>query len=237
MLDEIGGQLVQPVVGSDDLVILPQQLLQQCLLVGIEIRLFDRRGDPVVQVQSGNAQFFAPVLVDQLDGRPVLFRTLEIVARNVAAENPLGQAIVLEQRRARKADERRIRQGQAHVPGQFAGLRAMRLVRDDDDVVPVAVGLPGIHVLVELVDQAEQIAMVFLQQPFQLFPRCRARRLVVRHPAPHERPEYLVVEVVPVGHQQESELRRHRAPDLLGEKSHRVRLAAALCVPENAQLA
>ena len=38
----------------------------------------------------------------------------------------------------------------------------MRLVRDHDDVVTLAVGLLRIDILVELVDQAEDVAMVLL---------------------------------------------------------------------------
>ena len=41
VLDEIVRQLVQPVVGGDDLVVLAEQLLQQGRLVGIEVGLLD----------------------------------------------------------------------------------------------------------------------------------------------------------------------------------------------------
>ena len=53
------------------------------------------------------------------------------------------------------------------------GLRAVRLVRDHDDVVALAVGLVRVHVLVELVDQAEDEAMVLLQQLLQILAGCR----------------------------------------------------------------
>ena len=50
MIDEIDGDLVQPFVGGDNLVVLAQQLLEQCLLVGIEFCLLDLRRDAVVQI-------------------------------------------------------------------------------------------------------------------------------------------------------------------------------------------
>ena len=97
MLHEIGGDLVQPVVGGDDFVILAQQLLQQRLLVRVEVGLRDGFGDAVVQVEPGDAELLAAVLVDQLHGRAVFLGALEVVARDVAAEDALGQVVVLEQ--------------------------------------------------------------------------------------------------------------------------------------------
>ena len=150
MLDEIGGDLVQPLVGGDDLVVLPEQLLEQRLLVRVEFGLLDRLGDAVVQVEPRDAQLLAAVLVDQLHGRAVLFGALEVVARDVVAEDALGELVVLEQRRAGEADEGGVRQREAHVARQLAGLRAVRLVGDHDDVVALAVGLARVHVLLNL---------------------------------------------------------------------------------------
>ena len=111
----------------------------------------------------------------------------------------------------------------------------MRLVRDHDDVVALAVGLRRIDVLIELVDQAEDVAVVLLQQLFQVVARCGPRRLVVGDAAAHESPVNLAVEIVSVGHQQEREIAFQPPPHLLGEEGHGVRLAAALGVPEHAE--
>ena len=100
-------------------------------------------GDAVVEIEPRDAELLAAVLVDQLDGGAVLLRALEVVARDVVAEDALRQLVVLEQRRAGEADERGVRQRQAHVAREPAGLRAVRLVRDHDDVVALAVGLFG----------------------------------------------------------------------------------------------
>ena len=43
VLDEIGGDLVEPVVGGDDLVVLAEQLLEQRRLIRVEFGLLDLR--------------------------------------------------------------------------------------------------------------------------------------------------------------------------------------------------
>ena len=115
------------------------------------------------------------------------------------------------------------------------GLRAVRLVRNHDDVVALAVGLLRVHVLVELVDQAEDVAMVFLEQAFEVLARGGARRLLVRDAAADEGPVNLARPGLAVGHHQEGEVARHLPPHLLGEERHRIGLAAALRVPEHAE--
>ena len=111
----------------------------------------------------------------------------------------------------------------------------MGLVRDHDDVVPVAVGLALLDILVELVNQAEHITMVFLEKLLQHPARAGTRRLVVRHPAADKGLVDLSVQVIAVRHQQESEIARHGAPHFFGKERHRIRLAAALRVPHHAQ--
>ena len=102
--------------------------------------------------------FFAAVFVDQADGRLVLFGTLKVISRYVAAEDSPGQVVVLEQRRPSEADERCVRQCQSHVARKFFPLGTVSLVRNDDDVVPFAVW-PR-HILVELVNQAKDKPVV-----------------------------------------------------------------------------
>ena len=160
MLHEIVRQLVQPVVGGDDFVILPQQLLQQRLLVRVEFGFLDGVGDAVVEIQPGDAKLLAAILINQLHRGLVFFGPFEIVARNVTAEDAPGQMVVFEQRRAGKSNERRIGQRQPHVARKLARLRAVRLVRNHDDVVPLAVRLARVHVLIEFVNQAENVAMI-----------------------------------------------------------------------------
>ena len=235
MIDEIDGDLVQPFVGSDDLVVLAQQLLEQRLLVGIEFCLLDLRHDAVVQIGPCHTQLLAAILVDQLDGRSVFLGPLEIVARDVIAEDAFGELILLEQGRAGETDEGRIRQREPHIARQPPCLCAVRLVGDHDDVVTLAIGLLRVHVLIELVNQAEHVAVVFLQKPFQIVTRRCPWRLVVRDAAADEGPVDLAVQIVAVGHEQKGEVAFELPPHLLGEERHGVGLAAALRVPEHAE--
>ena len=111
----------------------------------------------------------------------------------------------------------------------------MRLVRDHNDVVAFAVGVLRIHILVELVDQAENVGVVFFQQVFQILSRCSPRCVLAGDAAAGERLVDLIVEVVAVGHQEESEIPWHLAANLLGEERHGIGLAAPLRVPEDAE--
>ena len=79
-----------------------------------------------------------------------------------------------------------VRQRKAHVARQPAGLCAMRLVRDHNDVVALAVGLLRIDTPVELVDQAEDVTVVLLQQLLQVVARRGPRRLVVGNTTANE---------------------------------------------------
>src|SRR5262245_57727552 len=107
--------------------------------------------------------------------------------------------VIFEERRTRKSDERRIRQSQAHVARKLASLRAMRLVGDHDNIVPVTVRLG--NVLVEFVYEAENKAMILAQQFFKVFTRFCPRRLFVCHTATHKGSENLVIEILSIRHE------------------------------------
>ena len=98
MLHKIVRQLVQPVVGGYDFVVLAEQFFQKRSLVGIEIGFFHFGGDAVIEIRPRNAKLFAAVLVDEADSRLILFGTLEVIAGDVPAEDAPGQVVVLEQR-------------------------------------------------------------------------------------------------------------------------------------------
>ena len=120
-----------------------------------------------------------------------------------------------------------------HVARELAGLGAVRLVRDDDDVVAQTIGLR--HRLVEFMHQAEDEAVIAAQDLLQILARTRTRRLLVRHAATDESAPQLVVQIVAVGHHQEGEVAGHDPAYLLREEGHRVGLAAALGVPEHTE--
>ena len=237
MLDEVVGDLVQPIVGRDHLVVPAQQLFEQRRLVGVEFGLLDLGGDAVVEVQPGNAELLAPVLVDELHRRSVLLGALEVVSGDIVSENPLCDRVVLEQGRSGEADKGRIGQREAHVARQPSRLRPVGLVGNHDDVVPFAVRLRGVHILVELVNQTEDVGVVLLQQLLELHTGGRTGGLVVGNAAADEGLVKLVVQIDAVRHQHEGEVAGHGAPDFLGEERHRVGFAAALSVPKHTEFA
>src|ERR1035438_4859839 len=105
MLHEIGSDLVETVIRRDDLVVLPEQLFEQSLLIRIELSLGDGVGDSVVQVQPGDSELLAAVFINKLTRGAVFFGALEVVSRDVCAENALRQVVMLEQGRAGEADK------------------------------------------------------------------------------------------------------------------------------------
>ena len=91
VLDEVVRELVEPIVSGDDLVVLAEQSFEQRGLIRVEVGLVDCLGDAIVEVEAGDAQLFAAVLVDELHGGVIFFGSLEVVARNVVAEDASGQ--------------------------------------------------------------------------------------------------------------------------------------------------
>lgn len=92
-----------------------------------------------------------------------------------------------------------------------------------------------VDILVEFVDQAEDVGVVFLQEVFEIVSRCGPRRILAGDAAAGKGLINLIIEVVAVGHQKESEIPRHLASNLLGEERHGIGLAASLRVPEHAE--
>jgi hypothetical protein len=56
MLNEIGRDLVEPLVGGDDLVILAEQFIEQRGLIRVEFGLLDLCRNPVIQIRAGDAK-------------------------------------------------------------------------------------------------------------------------------------------------------------------------------------
>jgi hypothetical protein len=96
VLDEIGGDLVEALVGSDDLIVLAEQLIEQRRLIGVKFGLLDLLRDAAVEIEARHAEFLAPIFVDELDSGAVLLRALEIISRNIVTEDALGDLVLLE---------------------------------------------------------------------------------------------------------------------------------------------
>ena len=139
VLHEIPRHLVEPLVGGDDVIVALEFPLQPLLDIDVlGLQLFQLFGDAFVEVADGHAQLVATGVVIERHRGLVLHRPLEVVGRDVFAEHPARDLVVLEQRRAGKADVAGIGQGVTHVERQRAVLGAVRLVGDDDDVVALA---------------------------------------------------------------------------------------------------
>ena len=79
MLHEVRGDLVQSVVRRDHFVVLTQQTFEVCLLVGVERRAGDGVCNAIVEIEPGDSELLTTVFVNQLDGRTIFFRPLEVV--------------------------------------------------------------------------------------------------------------------------------------------------------------
>ena len=238
VVHEVPCHLVEPTAGGDDVVLASEFLLQALRHVDVlHFDLLEFLGNSLVQVVDGDPQRVAAGVVVQRHGGAVFHRALEVVGRDVRAEDPPRDLVFLEQGRAGEADAGGVRQRVAHVERQRAVLGAVRLVGDDDDVVAFGVGRVGVHVSVELLDEREDVRLVRAQQPAQMLAAFRPAgvSVVVRHAAAGEGLVDLGVEVVAVGQHQEREVAAELAVHLPGEHHHRVALARPLGVPEHAE--
>ena len=223
----------QPVVAGDQVVLPPQHLLQLGLLIGVEFGILDQAVDVVVEVGIDELQFRRAVLVEQRHGGAVFDGLLEVVDRDVVAEDFLGALLTGNQRRAGKGQEHRLGQRGAHVERQRVVLAAVRLVGQHDHVGTVAEQLRRL----ELVHQREHVAVVAAQQFAQVGAAGGMAfvALGLAHRAGGlERLGDLLVQFHPVGDHHEGPVAGQLAQHLLREEHHRKALAAALRLPEHA---
>ena len=125
------------------------------------------------------------------------------------------------------------------VIGKDAVLRPVCLVRHEDDVV---VWIDGLRVrAVEFVDQREDKAGVAAELRFQISAAggdvLGGLRPLAQQPAVFKGVADLLVQFIPVGEDHDGGRTGKLPADLLGEEEHGIALAAALGVPEHAQLA
>ena len=123
------------------------------LELGVDLRPLGR-----LQLQLGQ-----PALVVDRHRRAVVDGALDVVDADVVAEHRARVGVGLLDRRAGEADERRVRQRVAHVPGEAVDevvLAAVRLVGDDDDVAPLGQHRVTVALLLgeELLDRREHDA-------------------------------------------------------------------------------
>ena len=194
--------------------------------------------EPAVDGVAGDLLFDHPALVQQRDDCAVRHRLVDGVGVNQAAKGCHRVALLVQQRRAGKADIAGAWQHAANLPCELAvaavasGLASVALVHQDEHVGVVVHRLAAPHHGVELVDD-----------------RCNQRRLVAdqlgqpgpaggahgRHLARLEGVPDLLVEVVSVGDDDEARVGNVRVEcQRPAEHDHSQRLARSLRVPDHA---
>ena len=106
-------------------------------------------GNALVEVTHRQAELVAAGIVIKRHGGLVRNRPLKVIRRNIVAEYPPCDFVIREKWRARETDVRCVRQGVAHVQRQGSILRAVRLIRDDDDVLALRIRLARLYIAVE----------------------------------------------------------------------------------------
>ena len=135
--DEILGDLLQPLIAGDEVILAGELALQLALLVVVEIGGRDQPLDVGVEGGVGELQFGDAVLVVERDGGAVFDGLAEVVDADVVAEDIAGLLLPDDQRGAGEGEEGGLGQGAAHVGGELVVLAAVRLIGDDDDVAAV----------------------------------------------------------------------------------------------------
>ncbi len=142
VLHKIAGHLVKAFPGRDDVVVALEFLLQALFHIDIaRLQLLQLFGDPLVQIADRHPKFVATRIIIERHRGLVLDGPLEIVGGDVFTEHPPSDLVILEERRTGEADIAGVRQGIAHVKRQSPVLGAVGLIGDDDDIVPLCVGL------------------------------------------------------------------------------------------------
>ena len=177
-------------------------------------------------------ELWRAVFVKEPNSGVVFDGLLEVVDGDVVAEDVAGTLFTDDQRRAREGDEQRLRQRGAHVDRQCVVLTAVGLVGDHDHVTTVAEHLRRL----KLLDQREDIPVIAPQQVTQLraAPRVADPALGFAHRAHHfEGLRDLVIQLDPVGHDDERPVALDMPQDLLREEDHRQALPRSLGVPKD----
>ena len=253
MLHQILGDQPQPLVRAHDLlqrrplrleVFLLGQFLafRRLLEIKIDLRLLVR-----LEFQLGE-----PAFVINRHGRLVFHRAQNVVDADVIAEHRPRVRVGLLDRRAGEPDPRRIRQPIPHILGESVNrlallvdlrgkpvLTPVRFVRDNDDVVTLGQAAEVFLAFIgkEFLRRRENHAAAGnLQELAQVVPVFGLdRRLPQQFLTPRERPEQLIVQIVPVGDDHDGRVlhrsMRHQPARI---ERHRQRLAGPLRVPDHA---
>ncbi|MNJ33644.1 hypothetical protein D3C77_283310 [compost metagenome] len=134
MPHDVSRHSVQTVITRDQMILPAQFALQLGFLVRVEFGIFDQLIDVLVQVRVNKLQFWRAILVEQRHGGTVFDGLLEVIDRNVVAEDFFGAFFAGNERRAGKGQEHRLGQCRTHVQRQRVVLAAVRLVGQHDHI-------------------------------------------------------------------------------------------------------
>ena len=237
MLHKVFCNGAQPFICGEDVNFLCKFPFQLFLLRGVEVGSFNSVQNPPGDfrlVQLGD--LIRAVLIVQRHRCAVLHRPLEVIHRQIPAKGALGDMVIRQQRRARKADAGRRGQQVHHVVCKNAVLAAVSFVRQDQHIVIRVDGrLLG---QVELLNQGKHKAGVALQLFYKVCTAgCNKLRSLglAQQTAVFKGIADLPVQFVTVGQHHNGGRTCKLAPDLLRQKDHGVAFAGPLRVPEHTQ--
>ena len=115
----------------------------------------------------------------------------------------------------------------------------MGLVGHNNNVISLGVALCGVHFLIELLDQRENVPLMLGQKSAQVGTAGSTTLFTVsvNHAAAGKSLVDLRIQIVSIGKHQEREIAAELAMDLAGKHHHRIALACTLSMPEDPQLA
>ena len=239
MADKITGNRAQTRLRRHQMDFLCEFRFQLVLLNDVDIRVFDSIKYAVCDLRIMQIEYlFTTILIIERYSGSVLDSTFEIVNGNIATEGTSSYIIARQQRCAGKSDTCRCRKQLDHIIGKDTVLAAVRLVRHDDNVV---VGIDRRFVrLIEFLYQRKYETRIAFQFTHQVITACCYKLggfCFAQRSAIFKGIADLLVQFIPVGQNDDRRGAGKLSAYLLREENHRIALAGALGMPENAQLA
>lgn len=142
VVHEVLGDLVQARLGHNHVHAVAELALDLLGLLLVKVGGLHSVHELLVKLGVLDAQLVGAVLIEQWHRRAVLHRAVEIVDRDVSAERAACEVVVFQDGRAGETDSGGCGQKPHHVLGADAIVGAVRLVRQDDDVVIRAASPP-----------------------------------------------------------------------------------------------
>ncbi len=236
VLHQILGDGFQAVITGDQVVLTGEDPLDLLLLILVQLGIFQKPGQILVEVLVDQLQLGDTVLVVERHRGPISDGLPEVVDRDVVTKHLLGLFLTGHQRRPGEAQEGGMGQRRPHVHGQGVVLGAVGLVGDDDDVLAVGDLGVGLALLgAELLDQREDVAVILAEQLLEVGTALCVGLHLVDCPRGSEGLVDLLVQLVAVGDDHERPVAGDGAVDLLGEEHHGERLPRSLGMPEDPQ--